>query len=85
MQDADHSAGARAHQAQHHPAKPPDASSKRSLILTTDGPDTPLHSPPIGLKSFGDGQVIVYRNRSASAKTVVTAKRIDPIENRDRT
>jgi hypothetical protein len=59
MQDADHSAGARAHQAQNHPAKPPDASSKRSLILTTDGPDTPLQSPPIGLKAFDDGQEIL--------------------------
>jgi hypothetical protein len=35
---------------------PLDTSSKRSLTLTADGPDTPLHSPPTGLKSFDDGQ-----------------------------
>jgi hypothetical protein len=34
---------------------PLDASTKRSLTLNPDGPDTPLHSPPIGLKSFDDG------------------------------
>jgi hypothetical protein len=35
---------------QDHPAPPLDASTKRSLTLTADGPDTPLHSTPIGLK-----------------------------------
>ena len=35
---------------------PLDASTKRSLTLIPDGPGTPLHSPPIGLKSFDDGQ-----------------------------
>jgi hypothetical protein len=58
--------------------------SADGYTLTSDGPDTPLHSPPIGLKSFGDGQVIGYRERSASAKAVDTAKRIDSIENLDR-
>jgi hypothetical protein len=43
-------------QAQNHPASPLDASPKGSLTLTTDGPDTPLQSPPVGLKLFDDGQ-----------------------------
>jgi hypothetical protein len=38
---------------------PLDASPKRSLTLTADGTDTPLHSTPIGLKSFDDGQFVV--------------------------
>jgi hypothetical protein len=34
----------------HHSTPTLDASPKRSLALIADGPDTPLHSPPIGLK-----------------------------------
>jgi hypothetical protein len=34
-----------------------DASPKRSLTFNSDGPDTPLQSPPISLKSFDDGHV----------------------------
>ena len=37
-------------------ALPLVASPKRSLTLTSGGPDTPLVSLPIGLKSFEDGQ-----------------------------
>ena len=56
---ADHSPGARAHQAQNNPAPPLDASPKRCLTFTSDGPDTPLQWPPVGLKSFDDGQFVI--------------------------
>jgi hypothetical protein len=34
---------------------PLDASPKRSLTLTADGPDTPLAKPQIGFDPFEDG------------------------------
>ena len=52
---------------------PLDASPKRSLTLTADGPDTPLHSRPIGLKSFDDGQPL-FRNRTISLNFILQAR-----------
>lgn len=48
-----------AHQAQDHPAPPPDASPKRGITYPADAPDASVHSTPIGLKSFDDGHACV--------------------------
>jgi hypothetical protein len=53
------------YRAQDHPAPPLDASPKRRSTLTGDGPETPLHSPPIGLKSFDGGHGALIRIKIA--------------------